>query len=263
MELAERYDVGFATHSNVDREDIANHDRLFGARPIERFHSLGILNRRFLGTHMAWLSDREVELMEEADATAVHCPSASMRLGYGAFSHGKFPELIERGVTVGLGTDGPAASCYLDMFREVNLAATGHREARLDCTLISPYQALKLATIGSARGALLEDEIGSLEVGKKADLILLDLMQPEMVPWHEDNLLENLAYAASGSIVHTVLVDGKVIVRAGEVKTMDESGLVRAMQKEVRPFVRLSREWDEEHKLAAVEAASKIPVEAV
>lgn len=258
MELAERYDVGFATHSNVDREDIANHDRLFRARPIERFHELGILNRRFLGTHMAWLSDREVELLERAGATAVHCPSASMKGAYGAFSRGKFPELIERGVTVGLGTDGPAASCFLDMFREVNLAATGHKEARLDCTLISPYQALELATIGSARGALLDHEIGTLEPGKKADLILLDLMEPGMVPWHEDNLLDNLVYSASGSVVHTVLVDGRVVVRGGEVQTVERERVVRAMQREAREFVRLAREWDAQHREAAVAAAAQI-----
>jgi 5-methylthioadenosine/S-adenosylhomocysteine deaminase len=258
MELAERYGVGFATHSNVDREDIANHDRLFHTRPLERFHALGILNRRFLGTHMAWLSDREADLLDECDATAVHCPSASMHGGYGAFSHGKFPELIERGVTVGLGTDGPAASCFLDMFREINLAATGHKEARLDCTLISPYQALELATRGSAYGMLLEDEIGSLEPGKKADVVLLDLMRSEMIPWHEDNLLENLAYSAHGGLVHTVLVDGKVVVQGGEVKTMDEERILREMQAEARTFVSLAREWDSEHRAAAVEAASRI-----
>ena len=263
MELAERYDIGFATHSNVDREDIANHDRLFHRRPIERFHELGILNRRFLGTHMVWLSDLEVDLLEEADATAVHCPSASMKGAYGAFSHGKFPELLERGVTVGLGTDGPAASCFLDMFRVINLTATGHKEARLDCTLISPYQALELATIGSARGALLEHEIGSLEPGKKADIILLDLMEPSMVPWHEDNLLENLAYSAAGSIVHTVLVDGEVVARAGEVKTMDQEQILREMQREARVFVSLSREWDSKHRAAAVEAASALELPSV
>lgn len=247
MELAERYDVGFATHSNVDREDIEAHDILFGSRPIERFESLGILGRRFLGTHMGWLSDDEVELMRKRDATAVHCPSASMKGAYGAMTKGKFPELMREGVTVGLGTDGPAASCFLDMFREVHLAATAHKEARLDWTLISPYEALELATIGSARGALLDDEIGSLEAGKKADVILLDLMRPEMVPWHEYNLLANLAYAASGSLVHTVLVDGKIVVRRGEVQTMDEERIVREMQAEAPKFVELAREWDAEH----------------
>jgi cytosine/adenosine deaminase-related metal-dependent hydrolase len=246
MELAERYDVGFATHSNVDREDIEAHDRLFHSRPIERFESLGILNRRFLGTHMGWLSDREVELMKERSATAVHCPSASMHGAYGAMTQGKFPELIELGATVGLGTDGPAASCFLDMFREVHLAATAHKEARLDWTLIPPYKALELATIGSARGVMLEDEIGTLEAGKKADVILLDLMTPQMVPWHEDNLIANLAYAASGSIVHTVIVDGNVVVRGGEILTMDERAIINDMQKEARRFVDLSREWDRE-----------------
>jgi cytosine/adenosine deaminase-related metal-dependent hydrolase len=247
MELANRYDVGFATHSNVDREDIEAHNILFGRRPIERFEEIGILGRRFLGTHMGWLSDDEVALMKKRDATAVHCPSASMKGAYGSVSRGKFPELLKEGVTVGLGTDGPAASCFLDMFREINLAATAHKEARLDWTLISPYEALELATIGSARGAQLDDQIGTLEAGKKADLILLDLMRPEIVPWHEYNLLANVAYAASGSVVHSVLVDGRVLVRRGEVQTMDEERIVREMQREAPRFVEIARRWDAEH----------------
>lgn len=244
MALAERFDVGVVTHSNVDREDIEAHDMRFGTRPIERFNSLGILNRRFAGTHMARLSENEVELLMETGASAIHCPSASMKGAYGAFSKGRFPELIAGGATVGLGTDGPAAACFLDMFREVHLAATGHKEARLDWTVISPYQALELATIGSARAMLLEDEIGTLEPGKRADVILLDLMRPEMVPWHEDNLLANLVYSGSGSLVHTVLVDGRIVVRGGEVLTMDEGAILRQMQKEAPRFVELAREWD-------------------
>jgi 5-methylthioadenosine/S-adenosylhomocysteine deaminase len=92
---------------------------------------------------------------------------------------------------------------------------------------------------------LLEDEIGTLEPGKRADVILLDLMRPEMVPWHEDNLLANLVYSGSGSLVHTVLVDGRVVVRAGEVLTMDEPAILRQMQKEAPRFVELAREWDQ------------------
>jgi 5-methylthioadenosine/S-adenosylhomocysteine deaminase len=245
MELAERYDVGVVTHSNVDREDIEAHGLRFGgSRPIERFNSLGILNRRFAGTHMAWLSDEEVRLLLETGASAIHCPSASMKGAYGAFSKGRFPELIAGGGTVGLGTDGPAAACFLDMFRELHLAATGHKEARLDWTLISPYEALELATVGSARAMLLEDEIGTLEPGKHADIVVLDLMRPEMVPWHEDNLLANLVYSGTGSLVHTVVVDGRIVVRAGSVLTMDEEAVMRAMQKEAPRFVELAREWD-------------------
>jgi 5-methylthioadenosine/S-adenosylhomocysteine deaminase len=245
MELAERFDVGVVTHSNVDREDIEAHGLRFGgSRPIERFDALGILNRRFAGTHMAWLSDEEVRLLLETGASAIHCPSASMKGAYGAFSKGRFPELMAGGGTVGLGTDGPAAACFLDMFREVHLAATGHKEARLDWTLISPYEALELATIGSARAMLLEDEIGTLEAGKLADLIVLDLMRPEMVPWHEDNLLANLVYSGTGNLVHTVVVDGRVVVRGGSVLTLDESTVLRAMQNEAPRFVALSRDWD-------------------
>ena len=244
MDLAERFDVGVVTHSNVDREDIEAHELRFGSRPIERFNSLGILNHRFVGTHMAWLSDKEVNLLEATGAGAIHCPSASMKGAYGALSKGRYPELIAAGGNVGLGTDGPAAACFLDMFREVHLTATGHKEARLDWTLISPYQALELATLGSARAMLMQDEIGSLEPGKRADVILLDLMQPSMVPWHEDNLLANLVYSGTGSLVHSVLVDGRVVVRGGEVLTMDEGEILRAMQKEAPRFVKLAREWD-------------------
>lgn len=244
MELAERFDVGVVTHSNVDREDIEAHGLLFGARPIERFEALGILNRRFVGTHMGWLGDREAELVTRRGAAAIHCPSASMKGAYGALSHGRFPELIRDRATVGLGTDGPAAACFLDMFREVHLAATAHKEARLDWTLISPYEALELATIGSARAMLLEDEIGTLEAGKKADVILLDLMRPEVVPWHADNLLANLVYSGTGSLVDTVLVDGRMVVRGGEVLTMDEQAILRDMQREAPRFAKLAREWD-------------------
>lgn len=105
-------------------------------------------------------------------------------------------------------------------------------------------QTLELATMGSAKAMLLEDEIGSLEPGKRADIILLDLMRPEMVPWHEQNLLANLVYSATGSIVHTVLVDGRIVVRGGEVKTLDEASLLREMQAEAPRFVELAREWD-------------------
>src|SRR6185437_2567824 len=176
-------------------------------------------------------------------AAAIHCPSASMKGAYGAISHGSFPELIADGATVGLGSDGPAAACFLDMFREVHLAATAHKEARLDWTLISPYQALELATIGSARAMLLDHELGSLEPGKRADIILLDLMRPEMVPWHEHNLLANLVYSATGSIVHTVIVDGRVVVRAGSVQTLDEAAVLRAVQTEAPRFIKLAQEW--------------------
>jgi 5-methylthioadenosine/S-adenosylhomocysteine deaminase len=257
MQLAQKYKVGLVTHSNVDREDIANHDQLFHERPIERFHRLGILNPRFVGTHMGWLSDREIELLEQTGAAAVHCPSASMKGAYGAISHGKFPELLQRGITVGLGTDGPAASCFLDMFRVIHLAATAHKESRLDPRLISPYDALWLATMGSSRCALMDTEVGSLEPAKKADLIILDLMHPEMIPWHTDNLLDNLVYSATGSLVHTVMVDGKILVQAGSVKTMDEHKIAGAMQREAPKFVALSKEWDRQNIETSVGASGK------
>jgi cytosine/adenosine deaminase-related metal-dependent hydrolase len=151
--------------------------------------------------------------------------------------------MLQGGVTVALGCDGPSAAGSLDMLRQVYLVAGLFKDARLDATLVPATQAVRMATIEGAKALLWDDEIGSLEVGKKADLILFDLDQPEWVPVHDP--VQGLVYAAPSSSVQTVLVDGQVVMEDRRVLGVDEAELreeVRRRAKEIVARAGLSRE---------------------
>jgi 5-methylthioadenosine/S-adenosylhomocysteine deaminase len=202
-----------------------------GLTDVEYLDRLGILGPNMLIIHAAWLSDAEVELIKKHDVKVCHCPGASLHGAYGACSHGKFPELIEAGATVCLGTDLTSNNNSLDMFRTMYQVATCHKEARLDATLISPEQAVEMATVQGARALMWEDEIGSLEAGKKADIILVNTMKPNWLPVHDFSLVPNLVYSGDGADVDTVIIDGRVIMEGGKVQTMDEKEVLTKAQE--------------------------------
>lgn len=202
-----------------------------GVTEVEHLDRLGILGPNVLMIHCNWITDGEVELAKKHDAKVCHCPGASLHKGFGACSHGKVPELVKAGVTMGLGTDVASHNNSLDMFRAMYQVATCHKEARLDPTLISPEQALEMATIGGARALLWDDEIGSLDAGKKADLILVNIMKPNLLPYNDFSLVPNLVYSGDGADVDTVIVDGRIIVEKGTVQTVDEKEVLATAQK--------------------------------
>jgi 5-methylthioadenosine/S-adenosylhomocysteine deaminase len=189
--------------------------------PIEHLRDIGLLGPRLRLVHMNHLDEREIELLAVSDTRVVHCPGTAFRLAYGASTHGRFPELLERGVTVGLGTDGANAGDQLDLSRAIYLAAGLFKDSRQDSTCIPAETALEMATLHGARSIAAEADIGSLEPGKKADVVLLDRERPEMVPLV--NVANSLVYATDGRSVHTVLVDGRIVVDAGRVTTFDEA----------------------------------------
>ncbi|MBI2880486.1 MAG: amidohydrolase [Candidatus Tectomicrobia bacterium] len=245
IQLAEKHGSGFVTHAAVDKADVELCWERFHQTPIERFHRLGVLSPRLIATHMGWLTENEIRLLAESRSNISHCPSASMKGAYGCLSHGKFPELEAAGANVTLGTDGPAASNFQDMFRVMHLAAVGHKEARLDPRVVPPEKALEWATRNGARAVGWEDRIGSLEKGKRADMAVLNLRRTEFVPLHPDSLIPNLIYAAAGHCVETVLVDGKVLVEGGRVTTVDEGEIIDQINRYADRFADLSREWDQ------------------
>ena len=218
----------------------------FNLTPIERFYRLGVLGPNFALTHMGWITEREMLLLKETEASVIHCPSASMKGAYGSISMGKFPELIALGVNVGLGSDGPAASAFQDMVRVLFLASGGHKEARLDPRVMPPKKVVELATVNNSKAFLMSDRIGSLEKSKSADIVIFDLMRPEWIPVSEINLVSNLVYSASGDSVDTVIVDGKVIVENRVVKTVDEMEILERAQKAGMDFSQLSEQCDRE-----------------
>ncbi len=196
-----------------------------GCRDVERLQRLGVLDDGWLLIHMNWVSPRELDLLAASDAKVAHCPGAGVKGGWGTFSHGRFPEMLERGICVCLGTDSGPSGNFMDLTRAMYLAACGFKDSRMQAAIVPSEVALEMATINGARAAMWADAIGSLEVGKKADVGLWNLNRAEWRP--VVNPLGNLVYSADGSSVDMVIVDGNILVESGMIKTLDEKALLR------------------------------------
>jgi len=186
-------------------------------------------------------------MIKQYDAKVNHTPTSSMHVGYGEICHGKVPEMVERGITVTLGHDTVSAGRTMDMFMVMFCAAAGHKDARVDPLVMGPYKALEMATIDCAKGLLWEDKIGSLEVGKRADVITLDLNRFEWWPMWGD-VVANLVYSADGGSVDNVIIDGRVVMRNKKIVTVDEKDVLaevkacaKKMQKRVK--VTIPHKW--------------------
>src|SRR5262245_34514550 len=194
--LADRYGVGVILHASESRDEMVASRLTHGMGDVERLASLGALGPNMVLIHMGWASPREIALCREFDLKISCTPSTSYRLGVGDMRFGHFPELLELGVTVALSSNSAMSSNFLDLVRVMNLGAGGLKATRLDPTIMRPETMIEMATIHGARAALWDDEIGSLEAGKKADLAIFDIRKPEWCP--TINPLSNLVYAARG-----------------------------------------------------------------
>jgi 5-methylthioadenosine/S-adenosylhomocysteine deaminase len=194
-----------------------------GLTPIKYLASLGALGDRWLLAHCARIDDEEVQLLARAGAKVAHCPGSSLHSAYGAVSQGKIPELIEAGATVALGCDAVASNNRIDMFQEMFLVSGGQKDAHRHGTMFPAEQALEMATLRGAEALLAADELGSLEPGKRADLVLVDARAPSLAPLHEFSLVPNLVYCASKHDVATVIVDGRVVMRDRRFPHLDEA----------------------------------------
>jgi 5-methylthioadenosine/S-adenosylhomocysteine deaminase len=192
-----------------------------GMSTVQWMAGLGVLGPNWLLAHMADASDSDVVIVKAHDAKVAHNPGASMHSTYGAASRGKFPEMLARGVTVGLGCDSTAANNSLDMFRAMYQVATVHKEVRLEPDLVRPEKALEMATIDGARALGWDAEIGSLEPGKRADVIVVDTRRTNWVPLHDFSIVPNLVYAGEGADVETTIVDGRVLMENRRLLTID------------------------------------------
>ena len=223
--LADRHKTFIQTHAAGNHSGPVASLARYGCRDVERLQRLSVLDDRWLFIHMNWVSPHELDLLTASKAAVAHCPGAGVKGGWGTFSHGRFPEMIERGICVCVGTDSGPSGNFMDLTRAMYLAACGFKDSRMQAATVTAEDAVEMATINGARAALWNDNIGSLEVGKKADLCLWDLNRPEWRP--VVNPIGNLVYSADGSSVDTVIVDGSVIVEGGVIKTLDEKALLR------------------------------------
>lgn len=225
--LADAHGVGVTAHmspAGIDTEwFLAN----TGRRPVEHLDALGVLGDRLCLTHLVHIDVSEQKLLARSGTHVIHCPQAALQGAYGATAVGRFPEMAADGINLMLGTDGSVP----DLMRAMPLVAGLFRDARRDSTIFPAHEALTMATLNGARGLQLEDRIGSLEVGKKADLVLHDLDRPEWRPLV--NVVDQLVWSADGRGVHSVWVDGRRVVDNYRCTTLDEEALYAAAQAAV------------------------------
>ena len=226
--LARDWDTGINFHMSHADGDPRRFLAEFGERPMEHLHNLGVLGPNCVVTHAVHVDDHEISLLAKTGSHVAHCPSSALRCAIGMTQIGRIPELIEAGVNVAIGIDGNNASNYADMMRATYLVAGLFKDARRDPTLLPAEQALEMATLGGAKAINAEDEIGSLEVGKRADVVLHDRSRPEWTPLL--NVANQLVWSADGRGVHTVFVDGQKVVDDYRLTTLDEKALYARAQ---------------------------------
>jgi 5-methylthioadenosine/S-adenosylhomocysteine deaminase len=196
--------------------------------PLATLDAMGVLGPRTKLTHMVYVDDDDIARLAARGVKIAHCPTAALKHTKGLVTHGRFPEMLARGVTVSLGGDSGNGSNHFDMLRLMHLTALLYKDMRLDTRVMPPETVLEMATIHGAAALGLERTIGSLEPGKRADLVLYDLDVPEWRPLLDP--VNNLVYAATGASVRTVMIDGRVVLDEGAVTTIDERDVYRRVE---------------------------------
>jgi 5-methylthioadenosine/S-adenosylhomocysteine deaminase len=220
---ADQYDVGITVHIAETPQRVDLIRTRYGSKGhVCYLNDIGILGPNLLAAHCVWVSNEEIRLLKTANANVVHNPSSNMFLADGV---APVPRMLRAGVNVALGTDSPLENNKLDMFQEMRGAVLLHKVFELDASAITACDVLDMATINGARALGLETEIGSIEKQKKADMILVNLEQPHMVPVHD--IIANLVYSGSGSDVDTTIIDGKIVMENRQLRTVKEREVIK------------------------------------
>ena len=214
--LALELGTGIHIHLSETKREVQESYERYGKSPIRHVYDLGVLDVHTLAAHCVHVDQNDIELMVEKGVHPVNNPGSNMKLASG---FAPVQAMLEKGLNVSLGTDGASSNNNLSMFKELNLAALINKAVDEDALSVKAEDALRMATINGARGLQWDREVGSLEVGKRADIILVDLDKPHLTPRH--NLISSLAYSTYGSDVNTVIVDGRVLMHNREMKTID------------------------------------------
>ncbi|MGO9196735.1 MAG: amidohydrolase family protein [Acidimicrobiales bacterium] len=239
VELADEFDTGIHTHSSESIWEVQESLARFGCRPIEEMFRRGVLSGRTVIAHCVWLDDREIELLARTGTAVAHCPCSNMKLSSGPARVGA---LRAAGVTVGLGSDGEKENNNLDLLEEMKFASLLQKVSTLDPTTGDPWDILAMATIDGARALGLDAVTGTLEAGKRADVVTVGLGRLSTTPvlhGSDLNVAAHLVFSANGRDVRDVWVDGQRLVAAGEPTTFEvESVRARAQAAAEELFAR-------------------------
>jgi 5-methylthioadenosine/S-adenosylhomocysteine deaminase len=221
MDLSEEFSSPLQIHLSETEADVDEVLTRTGKRPAFYLDSVRLLTERLIAVHCVHLSEGEIDLMGRRGVGVVHCPESNMKLASGVASVSR---MLEKGVPLGLGTDGAASNNNLDLFQEMDTAAKLGKVYTLNPLNTGAATVLKMATVGGARILGLEKEIGTIEVGKNADLILVDLRSPHMAPLYHP--MSTLVYSASGGDVKDVIVNGKILMRNRRIPHLDSEEIM-------------------------------------
>jgi cytosine/adenosine deaminase-related metal-dependent hydrolase len=227
--LADERGTGMTLHHSSGPQERERYQARYGVSSTEYLEREGVLGPNVLLAHGLGLDESEIDAIARTGTNVAMCPSTAAKEGHGVPEVGRMPELLARGVNVALGSDSANSSNYLDLVRSMNMAAVQYKDARRDTGQVPAETALELGTLLGARAFGLGDELGSIEPGKKADLVLFDTQRPEWQALH--NPVNNLVYSADGRSVHTVIVDGRVVIDAYGQSFVDETRLFQKVQE--------------------------------
>lgn len=228
---ARQNNVKIFIHASSFSEEVLRSVQRFGDTPVGYLHGIGFLDRNVNLLHAVHLTERDVELVAGSDAGVVCCPYSSMVKGKGLAVNGKFPELLQRGVRVGLGSDGAPSSHHIDMLRNASVFTGLFRDARMDAKAVKAVDSLKAITTVGAELLGLAEKTGSITKGKRADLVLLNMRNPSFIPMTD--VYRSIVFSATGLAVDTVMVNGKIIVEDGVVMNLDFEELFKKAEKAV------------------------------
>lgn len=231
-DIAEDFRVPMIIHLSESQDEVNQVKERYGLTPVDHLEKLELLSPQLIADHCVVLTEEEMDILAERGVRVVHNNESNMKLANGVAPVAK---LLERGVVVGLGTDGCASNNNLDMLAEMDSVAKLHKVYRMDPTIMDAKTVVRLATRGGARVLGLDEQIGSLEPGKKADLIGLDLDKPHLTPLY--NIYSHVVYAASAADVTLNIINGRVVMRDGELLTLDVEKVmaeVRAIAKKIK-----------------------------
>ncbi|GCC10276.1 5-methylthioadenosine/S-adenosylhomocysteine deaminase [archaeon] len=236
--LAEEHNTGLHIHVSETMTEVKNSLDTHGLRPFEYLEKIGFLGENVLAAHGVHVNKAEMNLIKMRGVSIAHSPVSNMKLASGI---APVPEYIKKGINVALGTDGCASNNNLDMFEEIKISALLHKIASGDPSALKAYSALEMATINAARALGLEKETGSLEIGKRADIIIVDFQNPNLKPL--SNPVSHLVYSARGCDVSTTIVNGDILMLDGELRTLDENRVMKFAEEQAGDlFARAGKE---------------------
>lgn len=212
---ASRNKVPFFIHVAETRDEVEQVEDRYGVSPVQYLANLGVLDDASIAVHCVWLTEEDIKILQQTNARVSTCPASNMKLASGV---APVKDMVEQGITIGLGTDGCASNNDLDLFKEMDLCAKLHKVEHLDPTVLPAKRVLKMATIDGAKVLGLDSEIGRIAIERRADVIVVDIKKPHLTPFYNADIL---VYGAIGADVSTVIIDGQLVMHDRQILSFD------------------------------------------